>query len=182
MRTVTITLALIAAVTLSTRTTDAQSKPNFSGTWTRADPKPSSDSRARDGSTSSVNSVQTIDRSLTLNNTAFACGDECTIVQTATTLTVKRPPNAQGVAPPDVVLYLDGRENKNLDASRIGQAPIEYVSRATWDGATLVTTRPTAQGKLKSIRSLALDAGTLVIVTTTDFPGMHPVALKYTKR
>jgi hypothetical protein len=178
MRTATVTLALIAVVTLSSRTTDAQSKPNFSGTWTLTDPKPSSGSRRRDGSTST-----TVDRSLTLNNTAFACGDECTIIQTATTLTIKRPPNAQGVAPPDVVLYLDGRESKNMDAGRVGQAPIEYVSRATWDGATLVTTRPTpAGGKYNAIRSISLEAGTLVIVTSTDFPGLMPQTSKYTKR
>jgi hypothetical protein len=154
MRALRALVTMTVMVAMSVGRVDAQQKPNFSGRWT-----------------------------LALNNAAFACGDECTIVQTATTLSITRPPNPQGVAAPVVVLYLDGRENTNMDAGRAGGAPREYVSRVRWDGATLVTTRSLdPQGRFATIRTLALDGDTLTIVTTTSSPGSTPQVSRYTRR
>jgi hypothetical protein len=180
MRMLRILVSATAMCVLTLDHSEARQKPNFSGTWTLADPKPTTRTRAGDGD---LADVQRTDRSLALDNAAFACGDECTIVQTATTITVKRPPNAQGVAAPDVVLHLDGRESKNLDAGRGGGPPREYVSRARWEGTTLVTTRSLdPQGRFTTIRTIALDAGTLVIVTTESVPEAKPRTSLYTKR
>lgn len=180
MRALRTLVTMTAMVAMSFGRVNAHQKPNFSGTWTLADPRPSTGTRAGDGD---VSDVQRSDRSLALNNAAFACGDECTIVQTATTLSITRPPNPQGVSAPVVVLHLDGRENTNIDAGRAGGAPREYASRVRWDGATLVTTRSLdPQGRFATIRTLALDGDILTIVTTTSSPGSTPQRSRYARR
>ena len=88
-------------------------------------------------------------------------GNEFTIAQTATTLTITRMQGDQTVT---TVYNLDGSESKNMVAGRGGGEPTAQVSKAVWDGAKLVVTTTAPNGEQK--RVFAMEGGNLTIETT----------------
>lgn len=106
-------------------------------------------------------------------------GNEFTIAQTATTLTITRMQGDQTVT---TVYNLDGSESKNMVAGRGGGEPTAQVSKAVWDGAKLVVTTTAPNGEQK--RVFAMEGGNLTIETTQ--PGRDggpgtPAKLTYKK-
>jgi hypothetical protein len=91
-----------------------------------------------------------------VSGAGFNCDRECTLTQTAKTLTVSLPPDAQGKKPADVVL--------NLGAdSAIPQRGGEYYVDTRWDGDTLVVVR--SVGELETTQRIGLGDGRLVVTT-----------------
>ena len=138
-------LALIVAAAPAT----AQDKPNFSGTWTLVtDPNAPNPGRGGGGG---------------------GLGQGGTITQDAKTFTITRTtPNGEI----KIVYNLDGSESKNMMMGRGGQT--EQVSKATWDGNTLVVTTNFSMGETAVTRTekYSLDAsGQLVIATTAPGRG-----------
>ena len=88
-------------------------------------------------------------------------GNEFTIAQSATTLTITRMQGDQTVT---TVYNLDGSESKNMVAGRGGGEPTAQVSKAVWDGAKLVVTTTAPNGEQK--RVFAMEGGNLTIETT----------------
>jgi hypothetical protein len=114
----------------------------------------------------------------------FNCGMECTITQDGKALTIKRPANAQGTTPPDIVLNLTG-VTKGETPSRQGGAPTPYEVTAKVDGAKWVLSRAvTAQDgtSFTVTQTISIEAGKLTIVTNTGREGMPPTTVTYTKK
>lgn len=136
-------LALIVAAAPAT----AQDKPNFSGTWTLVtDPNAPNPGRGGGGG---------------------GLGQGGTITQDAKTFTITRTtPNGEI----KIVYNLDGSESKNMMMGRGGQT--EQVSKATWDGNTLVVTTNFSMGETAVTRTekYSLDASGQ-LVTATTAPG-----------
>jgi hypothetical protein len=168
-------LHLIAATVLSCALA-AQDRPDFSGTWTLVLEKektgPAGVGRGgggRDGRAPMVRSE--------VSGAAVNCGTECTIVQTAKTLTISGLPSGRGGKLPDVVLNLDGT------TSTITQSinpPATYAATAAWDGGKLVVSR--TLGRMKITQTISLEVGKLVVFSTFDVEGSDPVRLTYTKK
>ena len=186
MRRQTMLLAAVAVLVPLNDATIAQSTPNFSGTWTQvrgATPPPTTRPRSDGGGNSASTGSGGNGRSAGVGGLAFNCSLECTIVQTATTLTIKRPTDATGFTPPDVVLELDGSDSTNTQPGRDGRPPTTYVATAKWEGQTLLVTRPIgSSGQFLSTQTLSLDGGTLKITTGATVPGITPQTLTYTKK
>lgn len=89
-------------------------------------------------------------------------GQELTITQDASTLTLEYVGGGQNPAPVKLVYKLDGTESKNMMMGRGGQ--MEQVSKAAWTGNVLTVTTTTGFGEQK--RTFSLDGGTLVVETT----------------
>lgn len=159
---VVITVPILALCTAA-----AQSRTDFSGTWSFATRQtvPSGASAGR-GSTRSVSY---------LSGAAVNCMAECTIVQDASTLTISRPGDQTGVKPPDVVLNLDGRDSAIIESRNSRRS--EFTANARWAGDKLVVTH--LIGQLAITQTLALEHGTLTI--TNEF-GFEPEVLTYVKR
>jgi hypothetical protein len=114
----------------------------------------------------------------------FACGAECTIVQDAKTLTIKRPAPAQGGnAPADLVLNLTG-PSKLMAPGRGGAEPTPYEANAKWDGAKWVVTRTLdMQGtSITATQTISIEAGKLTVVSTSTREGAMPQTQTYTKK
>jgi len=89
-------------------------------------------------------------------------GQELTISQDASTLTLEYMGGGQNPAPVKLVYKLDGSESKNMMMGRGGQ--MEQVSKAVWSGTMLTITTTTGFGEQK--RTLSLEGGNLVVETT----------------
>ena len=139
-------LSLVFAAT----TAQAQDKPNFSGSWTLVvDPNaPAPTGRGGGGG---------------------GLGQAATITQDAKTLTITRTTQNGEIK---VVYNLDGSESKNMMMGRGGQT--EQISKATWEGNTLVVTTNYTVGENAVTRTekFSLDAsGQLVLATTAPGRG-----------
>jgi len=148
-------------------TVTAQSKPDFSGTWSFA-----TDQTAPSGGATGKGGARAVGY---LSGGAVNCMTECTIVQTSRTLTISRPADTDGVKPPDVVLNLDGSESKIADSFKSRR--IEFTAHAKWDGGKLVVTHSIAA--LTITQTLALEHGRLTVVN--EF-GFEPETLTYVKK
>lgn len=136
-------LSLVFAAATAT----AQDKPNFSGSWTLVvDPNaPAPSGRGGGG----------------------GLGQAATITQDAKTLTITRTTQNGEVK---TVFNLDGSESKNMMMGRGGQT--EQVSKAVWEGNTLVVTTNFTMGETAATRTqkFSLDASGQLVVATTS-PG-----------
>lgn len=140
MRRIT-SLVTVAALALFTASLAAQA--NFAGKWTM-DPAsaPAGGGGGRGG--------------------RGMLGEELTITQDASTLTLEYQGGGQNPAPVKLVYKLDGSESKNMTMGRGGQQ--EQVSKAAWAGESLVVTTTTGFGELK--RTFSLQGGNLVVETS----------------
>lgn len=153
----------------------AQSQPDFSGRWTSAPP----------AAASGVRGV-----SVEPGTMGSGWGPELTIDQRAGRLTVDRLQFStyDMQAPLRFIYALDGSENRNV--INMGRGPQEFVSRAAWEGATLVITttydfRDPMSGKITSggMRQIvALDSSGSLVVTTTHRGSDATASTIYKKR
>ncbi len=105
------------------------------------------------------------------------------MTQTASTLTIKRPAEAPGVAPPVVVLNLDGSDSKNQQAGRDGRPSADYVAHAKWSNDTLIVTRASgARGQIVATQTLSLEGGQLRIAHGINLDVTQGPTLIYTKK
>src|SRR4030095_2783586 len=128
-----VTALLVAAAVAGLVATTFAQGTNFSGTWTRDAPAGGGAAGGGGGGGQRGGGGG--------GGGVFNCGMECTIVQDAKTLTIKRPAPAQGGnAPADIVLNLTGT-SKLMAPGRGGAEPTPYEATAKWDGAKWVLTR-----------------------------------------
>ena len=135
-------LSLVFAASIA----QAQDKPNFAGSWTLVvDPNAPAPGRGGGG----------------------GLGQAATLTQDAKTLTITRTTQNGEVK---LVFNLDGSESKNMMMGRGGQT--EQVSKAAWEGTTLVVTTNYMMGETAATRTqkFSLDASGLLVVATTS-PG-----------
>jgi hypothetical protein len=137
-----------AAMVVMTAGLLAQAKPNFAGKWTMV-AQPAADAGQGGGRRGG-------------RGGRGGFGQEMTIAQDASTLTINYSVGGQNPTPVKVVYKLDGSESKNTMMGRGGQ--MEQVSKAAWQGNTLVITTTTQNGEQK--RVLSMDGANLKIVTT----------------
>jgi len=171
MRRIAAMLGAAAMVLLVSNTLLAQAKPDFSGKWTREAPAGGAAAGGGRGGGGGGGGV-------------FNCGQECTIVQDAKTLTIKRPAGAQGAAPADVVLMLDGSDSKIMMPGRQGGEPTAAVAKAKVEGSKIVVTRTLdMQGTaVTATQTISLEAGKLTIVTNSGREGATPQTRTYSKK
>jgi hypothetical protein len=128
-------LATAAATALFVAGLSAQGKPDFSGKWTQVQDPAAAAAPAPGGGGPGGGGGRGGGR----GGGGF-CGQECTITQDATTLTVTRTtPGGEQKA----VYKLDGSESKNSQDGRGGEAT-EVVSKAMWEGNTITISRDVA--------------------------------------
>ena len=126
-------LATAAATVLFVAGLSAQAKPDFSGKWTlvpgdaAAAPAGGGGGGGRGGGRGGG------------GGGGQFCGQDCTIAQDATTLTVTRTTQA---GEQKAVFKLDGSESKNTQQGRGGAT--EVVSKAAWDGSKITISRSQA--------------------------------------
>jgi hypothetical protein len=149
------TALIVGALSLVVAATVAQAQqPNFSGTWTLV-PDPNAAGGGGGGGGR--------------GGGGGGLGQGGTVTQDAKTLTITRTTQAGEVK---TVYNLDGSESKNMMAMRGGQ--IEQVSKAVWEGNTLVVTTNYTMGEnavsTKSVYSLDA-SGQLVVATTAPGRG-----------
>jgi hypothetical protein len=179
----TLVVAAMAAFSIGLQAT-GQGTPSFSGTWVLS---PESASRAggtRPGTATAAGSSARARSSTAgeIGGSAFTCGVECTITQTARTLTIRRPANAEGVTPPVVVLNLDGSDSRNQQAGRAADPLTDYVAHAKWSGHTLVVTRALGEGgQIVTTQTLSIQGGKLAIAHSINLDVTLPT-LVYTKK
>jgi len=149
------------AAALAVTGLSAQGKANFAGKWTLV---PDAGAAAGGGM-----GARGAGRGGGMGAAAIS-GPEVTIAQDATTLKVDR---AQGQNQFSYTYKLDGSESKNSVPGRMGGAPSDVVSKATWDGNKLVITSSQSmmmqeqQTTIESKQVLSLEAdGTLTVETT----------------
>jgi hypothetical protein len=137
-----VAVLALAAATVIPFTARAQSKPDFSGTWTmdaaKSDPAP----QGRGG----------------------GGGGSRTIKQSATELSV----TTEGRGGPQTMVYkLDGSASTNKVMGRGGEQ--EVKSMAKWDGSSLVieTTRDFQGTAFKTTDVYKMDGATMVVESTT---------------
>jgi hypothetical protein len=138
----------------------AQTQPDFSGRWTAPEP----------AAASGVRGV-----SIEPGTMGSGLGAEMTIEHRASRLTVERAQFSQyDMQPPLRFTYaLDGSESRNI--VNMGRGPQELVSKAAWQGASLVITTShrfsnpqTGKTETGDVRQmLSLDASGSLVVTTT---------------
>lgn len=136
----------VAALTMTTASASAQAKPNFAAKWTMVvDPNaPPAGGRGMRG-----------------------LGQEATIMQDASTLTVVRAgPNGEIKS----VYNLDGTDSKNT--MTFGDNSIDQISKLKWDGDKLVvTTTANFNGNtFETTTVLSVDASGSLVVDSTS-PG-----------
>jgi len=135
-------LSLVFAASIA----QAQDKPNFSGSWTLVvDPNAPAPGRGGGG----------------------GLGQAATLTQDAKTLTVTRTTQNGEVK---LVYNLDGSDSKNMMMGRGGQT--EQISKAAWEGSTLVITTTFSMGENTVTRTqkFSLDTSDQLVVATTS-PG-----------
>jgi len=143
------TLAATAAFVVSIATSAfAQAKPDFSGKWT-LDPASAPAPAAGGGGGRGGG-----------RGGGGGLGQEFTISQDASTLTITRDQGGQPVA---MVYKLDGSESKNTVAGRGGQQ--EQVSKTMWMANKLmITTKLDVGGNaVEQTRTLSIEGGNLVV-------------------
>jgi hypothetical protein len=152
-------LALSVAAALLGGVVQAQKPVELSGTWVLVSaPGMGEQTGTGRGGRSSGGGVVTSE----VSGAAFNCGTECTIVQTAASLTVSRPPDRKGVNRPDTVIPIDGR-------------------LARWEGSTLVVTRPIVS-YVEVTQRLTVEARRMKVVSSFNVPDDVPLTLIYEKR
>lgn len=137
-----------AAVALSAAFVVAQAKPSLAGKWV-VDASAASAAPAAPGGGGGR------------GGRGGMLGQELTITQDATTLTIEYMGGGQTPAPVKLVYKLDGTESKNTMMMRGGQ--MEQVSKAAWVGNSLAVTTTMMNGEQK--RTFALEGDTLVVET-----------------
>ena len=161
MKRFTTVMLSTAAVVAMTAGLLAQAKPNFAGKWTLDAPAAAPAAPPQGGAPGGPGGGRGGGR-------GGGWGQEATITQDATTLTVEY---TQGQNPVKLTYKLDGTESKNTTMGRGG--PTEQVSKAAWDGAKLKIVTTTANGE--QTRLVSLDGAKLAIETTQ--PGMDGAAM-----
>jgi hypothetical protein len=117
---------------------------------------------------------------------AFNCGMECTIVQDAKTLTIKRAAGANGTAPADIVINLTGDTKLTAQGRPGGAAPTEYSVSAKWEtgGAKWVLSRTQDMNgtSITTTQTISMAAGKLSVTTTSSRDGATPTTQTYSKK
>jgi len=177
MRRIAAMLGAAAMVLLVSSTVSAQA-PNLSGTWVADAPAGGAAAGGGGGGGGGGRGGGGG------GGGVFNCGQECTIVQDAKTLTIKRPAGAQGAAPADVVLMLDGSDSKIMMPGRQGGEPTAAVAKAKVEGSKIVVTRTLdMQGTaVTATQTISLEAGKLTIVTNSGREGATPQTRTYSKK
>ena len=177
MRRIAAMLGAAAMVLLVSSTVSAQA-PNLSGTWVADAPAGGAAAGGGGGGGGGGRGGGGG------GGGVFNCGQECTIVQDAKTLTIKRPAGAQGAAPADVVLMLDGSDSKIMMPGRQGGEPTAAVAKAKVEGNKIVVTRTLdMQGTaVTATQTISLEAGKLTIVTNSGREGATPQTRTYSKK
>jgi len=178
----TVVLVAVGACLIGVRST-AQSTPNFSGTWILTPESTPKASETRPGTgTGTGTGARTGGGSVGDHLLgALSCSNECTIVQTAQTMTIKRSGDPQGIIPAVVILNLDGSDSKNQQPGPSGGAPVDYVAHAKWSGKTLVVTRAVG-GQVVTTQTLSLVGGKLTIAHSINLDVTGLPTLIYTKK
>jgi hypothetical protein len=150
-------LLAVAAAVILPFPARAQTKPNFSGTWTLDASKSDAPMGRRGG--------------------APASSEPIVVTQTANQLTIKRGEQS-------LVYKLDGSESTNQMPTRGGTQEIK--SKARWDGSKLVieTTRDFQGMSItqKEMRSLSADGKEMVVEQSVQTPqGERTTKQVYTK-
>ena len=161
-----VSALLGAAAVLLWATSAYAQKTNFAGTWVREAPAGGAAAGGGGGR----------------GGGGGGWGNEATITQDATTMTVKWMAGREGTTPNERVYKLDGTESKNMVA-RGGGEPMAIVSKATWDGPKLVIKTTTQAGEQTQV--VSIEGGKLTIATTN--PGREGGApttntITYTKK
>ncbi len=166
MRRRTLLAAAIAAVIVAGLS--AQGAPNLAGKWTLV-PDPAAAAPAGGGGGGRGGRGG--------GGGGQFCGNECTITQDGTSLTVTRTTQA---GEQKAVYKLDGSESKNMQAGR-GGAQTEVVSKATVEGNTIVisTTRDVGGNSVTTKTAISMAGGEMVVENTADF-GQGPNTTKQT--
>ena len=114
---------------------------------------------------------------------AFNCGAECTITMDAKTVTIKRPANAQGTVPADIVLNVTG-STKLMQPGRGGAEPTPYEVTAKVEGGKWILSRTMdMQGtSMTSVQTISVEGGKLTIVTNSGREGATPTTATYSKK
>lgn len=168
------TLMCAAAVVLWATNAFAQAT-NFAGTWVREMPAGGGDPAAGGGRGGGRQGGGG-------GGGAFNCGMECTIVQDAKTLTIKRGAMKEGApAPADIVLNLNG-ESKIMMGGRGGGTEVPVTAK--WDGGKLVLslTRDMQGTSVTTTQTIALAGGKLTVTTNSGREGATPQTVTYTKK
>ncbi len=163
-----------AAMVLVATSAFAQKPTSFAGTWTRD--MPAGDPAAGGGRGGGRQGGGG-------GGGAFNCGMECTIVQDAKSLTIKRASMKEGApAPADIVIMLDGTDSKIMMGGRGGGT--EVAAKATWQGSNLVITmtRDVQGTSVTSTQTLSIAGGKLNVVTNSGREGSTPQTVTYTKK
>lgn len=136
-------LTTVAALVLASAAVFAQAKPNFAGKWTlepAAAPAPGGGGRGGRG----------------------GLGQELTIAQDATTLTLDYVGGGRNPGPVKLTYKLDGSDSTNA-----GMGGMEQVSKAVWEGEKLVVTTALNFGgnSVEQKRTFSLEGGNLIVET-----------------
>lgn len=156
MRRLTVFVGTAVMVLCMTAGALGQTRPDFSGRWTMdpaSAPAPPGGAGRGGG-----------------RGGGAGFGPEFTAKQDASTLTISRMQGDQAIT---ATYRLDGSESRNSVPGRQGGAPTEQVSKASWEGNSLVivTTLNFAGNSVEQRRVLSLEGGNLVIEQTT--PGLQ---------
>ncbi len=162
MRTIALTAGLALLLLAADATVvAAQDRPDFTGAWTLVEttggPEGARTTGQRPGGAQRGGGM-------------LGIGQEATISQDDATLTMVRQ-TPQGES--RMVYNLDGSESRNV-LGMGGQR--ELVSRASWDGATLVIVTPIELGgfSVESRMTMSLDDDGRLVVSTTRTGGPGP--------
>ncbi len=161
-------LAAAMAVILGTAAMAAQAKPSFAGKWT-LDPASVAPAGGAPGGGGGRGGGR------------GGLGQELTITQDATTLTLDYVGGGRNPGPVKLAYALDGSESKNT-----GMGGQEQVAKAVWEGDKLVvTTALTMMGQaVEQKRTFSLEGGDLVVETVQPGRGggpATPVRMVYKK-
>lgn len=142
-------LATAAALIIGTASVFAQAKPNFAGKWTMEAPAQPAAAPAPGGGGRG-------------GGRGGGLGQELTITQDATTLTLDYVAGGRNPGPVKMTYKLDGSESKNT-----GMGGMEQVAKAVWEGNNLVVTTQINMGgnAVEQKRTFMLEGGNLVVET-----------------
>ena len=167
-------LATAIATALFVAGVSAQGKPDFSGKWTLVP----GDAAAAPAGGAPGGGGPGGGRGGRGGGGGGFCGQECTITQDATTLTVTR---TTGAGEQKMVYKLDGSESKNSQAGRGGE-PTEIVSKATVQGnaITISTERPGREGgaAVTQTTTVTMNGSQMEVATTGGRGGGAPQVYK----
>ena len=163
-------VGVIAAAVLAVATLAWAQKTDFSGTWT-LDPEASGAAPGGAPGGGGGGGGRGGGRGGMGGGIGFACANECTIAQDATTLTVTRT-GPQGEL--KSVFKLDGTESTNSMA--MGENKMDFKSKAVWEGSKLVITTTGDMGgnPFESKATLSLDASGNLVVERSGGRGAQP--------